>query len=261
MNKKIEEKYNMFTNVNEVFDANAATIETVPALSAQVGSFKTGYSQLDGMMQPLLLDPKGNAKAKALAKKDLSRIGGIVCAAIRSFANDQNDPVLFAKADYSPSALVEGRDVETQQTGQALYNLANGLAAELKSYGIGSTELDSLKAAADKFALLNPLVRKVKVDNKTLLAQLKANIKELNDLLRSKLDNSMMVMEFTKPELLQLYRNARRNYTLGVRHEQPEAKDGTNNTVSKAIAAPVEPASLSAALQDMGMMSGNGVGV
>lgn len=199
MNKKIQEKYSMFTNVKAVLDANADTIETVPALRAQVDAYKAGYSLLDGMMQPLQLDTKGNAKAKALAKESLSKIGAIVCAAIRSYASDQHDPVLFAKANYSPSALVEGRDVETQQTGQALYKLANGLAAELKSYGIGSNELDSLKTAADKFALLNPVVRKVRLDKKTQLAQLNAKVAELNDLLRTKLDNSMMVMELAKP--------------------------------------------------------------
>lgn len=50
--------------------------------------------------------------------------------------------------------------------GQALYKLANGLAAELKSYGISNNEMDSLKAAADKFALLNPEVRKVRLDKR-----------------------------------------------------------------------------------------------
>lgn len=66
----------------------------------------------------------------------------------------------------------------------------------------------------------------------------------------------MMVMELAKPEFLQQYRNARRNYALGVRHEQPEADtistddvaNDKTNTVAKTIPAPDETAKLYTAL-------------
>lgn len=261
MNKKILEKHNMFTNVNEVFNDNMGTIDTVPALKAQVTTFQTGYAMLDGMMQPLLLDTSGHAKAKAKAKRQLSKTGARVCGAMRSYAEDQGDPVLYAKANYSASDLVESRDLELQQIGQALHTLANGLAVELIPYGIGSAVLATLQADVDRFAALNPVVRQVKVDNKTQLALLKAKVKELNNLLRFKLDNGMVVMETIQLSFYDLYRNARRNYTLGVRHEQPVGEMAADVPSTAAKAAAMDTAELSAALQDVGAKNGNGVAV
>lgn len=264
MDKKILEKHNMFTNVNEVFNDNMSTINTVLALKAQVTTFQTGYAMLNGMMQPLLLDSTGHAKAKAKAKQQLSRTLARVCGAMRSYAEDEGDSVLFVKANYSPSELLLSRDLELQQIGQALYDLANGLSVELVPYGIGSAELAVLLADVYRFTELNPVVRQVKVDNKTQLALLKAKVKELNDLLRFKLDNSMLVMETIQFAFYELYRNARRNYTLGVRHEQPEMALAVDVPIAapKAVAAPPsESGKLSVALQDMGAMNGNGMAV
>ena len=222
MNKKIIEKYNMFTNVNTVFTDHAAAISKVSALDTQVAKFKTEYAMLAAPMQALELDSTGNAKAKKEAKAVLSRIGGIVCGAMKSYALDINDSVLLTKVDYSPSALLLKRDLELQNTGQALYDLSNGLAAQLSSYGIQETELNEMKAAVDRFTLLNPKVRAVKVDNKTLRKELFEKVEAVDFLLRTKLDNGMMVMEFTAPSFYELYRNVRRNYSDGVRHRKPE---------------------------------------
>lgn len=259
MNKKILEKHDMFTNVKEVFGAHMGTIDTVTALKAQVASFQADYSLLDGMMQPLLLDSKGHAKAKANAKEQLSKIGATVCGAIRSLAKDQNDPVLFAKANYSPSALLQSRSTELQQIGQALYDLANSHAAQLVPYGIDNATLEAFKAAVDKFAELSPKVREVRIDNKTLLAQLKAKIKDMNNLLRNKIDNSIVVMELISPEFFELYFNARRNYALGVRHQQnpKEATAAFDAAVNPATAPPAKADEFSAAPKHMEALNEN----
>ncbi len=237
MNKKIIEKYNMFTN-------NMTVLDGVPALKANVTKFQAGYATLSGPMEELSLDSKGNAKAKKTAKKALAVVGGCVCGALKAFANDTNDATLFAKVDYSTSALLKLRDLDLAKTGQALYDLANGLAPQLLSYGIKAAELDAMKLAVDNFKLLNPQVRAMRVNNKSLRAELMSQVEALDLLLRSTLDNGMMVMEFTNESLYGLYRNARRMYSEGVRHRQPEA------AATPAINAPEAP-DLSGALKDI----------
>jgi hypothetical protein len=223
MNKKIIEKYNMFTNVDAVFTSNMSAIDTVSALKAQVVNFQTGYAALSGPMEQLQLTSTGTTKAKQAAKQALAAVGGRLCGAMKACANDSKDPALFAKANYSPSALFNQRDLVLAKTGQALYDLANGLAPQLLAYGIKAAELDAMNAAVDKFKLLNPQVRAVKVDNKTLRSELFGQVEALDLLLRSTLDNAMMVMEFSYESFYSLYRNARRNYSDGVRHRKPEA--------------------------------------
>lgn len=89
------------------------------------------------------------------------------------------------------------------------------------------------------------------MDNKTLLQQLKAKIKELNNMLRFKIDNSMKVMQMKNPDFYLQYKNSRRNYSLGERHGQPEEMTAVQ---SKEAAEP-----LSAVLNDIQVASTNGL--
>lgn len=259
MNKKIIEKYNMFTNVDSVFADNAAIVDSVPALKAQVLAFHSSYVLLDPLIVQLQLDTKGYAKAKLMARLDLSAIGAGICGGVRSYAEDQGDSILHGKVNYSPSALKEMRDLELQKTGHAIYDLANGLAVALLPYGITSTELASLNNAVDKFTVFNPQVRSVKVEKKTILQQLFKRVADMNSMLRKKLDASMKVMQFSHPDFYDLYLNARRNYTLGVRHEQPETEGITEKLATPPPAVPTEIEALSAALENITAKNGNGV--
>jgi hypothetical protein len=259
LDKKIIEKYNMFTNVDAVFADHTTIVDAVPALKAQVLAFHNSYVLLDPLMEQLQLDTKGYAKAKLKARLNLSAIGASICGAIRSYAEDQGDPILITKAKYSPTALKEMRDLVLQQTGQAIYDMANGLAAALLPYGITSTELDSLRNAADKFTLFNPQVRDVKVERKTIRQHLFKRVADLNNMLRQKLDASMKVMQFNHSDFYDLYLNSRRNYTLGVRHEQPETEGITDKLATPPPAVPTDLEALSAALEDITAKNGNGV--
>ena len=99
------------------------------------------------------------------------------------------------------------------------------------------------------------------MDNKTLRQQLFEKVEEIDSLLRSKLDNSMLVMEFGQPNFFDLYRNARRNYSLGVRHEQSQDENerflvevGSNSQVNEASNQPIS-------FKDTPVMHGNGAAV
>ena len=261
MNKKIIAKHNMFTNVDQVFTENGAIVDRVPALKAQVVLFHNGFESLGTLMQPLQLSTTGNAKAKREAKERLSKIGATVCGAMRSYANDHDKPVVLSQADYSTSDLLKLRDLELQETGQALYLLANGMADELADYGIKADELNNMGTAVSNFAQLSPQVRKVKVDNKTLRKQLTEKVEEIDNMLRSKLDNGMLVMEFGQPAFFDLYRNARRNYSLGVRHEQPGAENERFMAEMESIAALNGASNPAVTFKDTPVMNGNGAAV
>lgn len=224
MDKKIIEKSNMFTNVDAVFTQYALAIDEVPALKAQVTIFKAGLMPIAQMMQLLSLDSKGNAAAKKAAEVLLAKRGARICGMMKSYAKDQQDLVLYAQVKYSASAFEKLRDLELQQAGQAIYDLANGLAAQLLDYGVKAADLTDLKNAVDNYTLLNPKVRQVKVDRKTTRQLLFKKVGEMNNLLRFKIDNGMKVMEFSEAAFYSLYVNARRNYSVGGRQQAPEAE-------------------------------------
>lgn len=246
MDKKLIEKSNMFTNVDAVFTQHALAIDEVPALRAQVTTFKAGLTPIAQMMQSLSLNSKGNAAAKKAAEVLLANRAARICGMVKSYAEDVQDLVLYAQVKYSPSAFGKLRDLELQQTGQAIYDLANGLAAQLLDYGVKVADLADLQDAVDNYALLNPRVREVKVDRKTTRQLLFKKVGEINKLLRFKIDNGMKVMQFSNAAFYSLYLNARRNYSEGVRHQTPEAE---------LLAEASEP--VSAEKQDMlqGMLS------
>ncbi|MCF8247230.1 MAG: hypothetical protein K9J37_14745 [Saprospiraceae bacterium] len=138
------------------------------------------------------------------------------------------------------------RNLELQETGQAIYDLANGKAAQLLDYGVKATDLNALSAAVDNYTLLNPKVREVKVDRKTIRELLFKQVGDVNNLLRQKIDNSMKMMAFSELSFFELYSNARRNYSDGIRHEQPKSKSAA--MVSKEAVAAYTTEALQAAI-------------
>jgi|GEM_PF-2354870 len=240
INKKIIEKYNMFTNVDNVLTDNLIIITMVPAILALRNVFRTSYLLVHDLYQVLVLKKTGNALAKQATEVALGKRAAAVCGSMKFYAQNENDLVLFEQVNYSPSALIKLRDLELQETSEALYNLANGLATELVPYGVKASDLTEFNNLVELYKVLNPKVRAVRVQGKTDLGLLWKRIEDLNNLLRVKMDNGMQVFQFSEPEFYDLYKNARRNYHLPTQPEaDPEmaAAKKQLNIIKKEVAA------------------------
>lgn len=231
INKKIIEKYNMFTNVDTVLTDNLAIIAMVPAFLAIRNQFRAEYLLVHDLYQLLVLKKSGNAKAKQETEKKLGIRAAATCGAMKFYAQNENDLVLYEQVKYSPTALTGMRDLELQQTSEALYTLANGLATELVPYNVTASDLTEFNNLVQLYKVLNPKVRAVRVQGKTDLALLWKRITDLNNMLRVKMDNGVQMFQFNEPGFYELYRNARRNYQLPTQHKS----DGDNPPVNKMV--------------------------
>ncbi|MBK9016989.1 MAG: hypothetical protein IPM82_24640 [Saprospiraceae bacterium] len=260
MDKKIIEKFNMFTNVDDVLTDNSIIVATIPAFQTLAGQFHTEVEAIATKMQPLLLDYTGDAKGKKKAKKELSVLLASICGAVKDHALAIDDQSLYAKANLSPSELKGMRDTELQEKSIGLYNLALGMAASLLPYNVTAASLTALNTAVLRFKEYNPKVRNQQVENKTNRALLYKDVWTLNTFVRLRMDNAASMFKVTHPEFYALYKNARRNYSEGVRHRQPEPPV---ELAAKTVVQPIESYDngVQKAMVDLMATTGNNVQV
>lgn len=242
LNKRITQKVNMFVNVSLVLVANQSIVDSVAAMKNLTTLFNDGLKTIETLMRSLLLDSTGIAKDKRSAKEDLATKLAAICGAMKAYASSRKNITLRTKADLSYSDLLRKRDTELQETAEALLALANANATALQDYLVTPADLTALTDAIKLFKEDNPKVRLNKVNTKTDRASLEEEVYKVNELLRTQMDNIVLMLSTSQRAFAELYDNARRNYIVSIRHEQPENGEAT--------VAP-EAQSLLAMLQEM----------
>lgn len=222
MNKVIDAKINMFDNVDYELQRNPTIVDTSPAFRVMTDFLHTELAEIRQLVQTLLLTTTGLAERKAKAKNEASLLLSCLCGAIRSYAATSNNDDLYRQADLSYTDLKETRDPEFPELADALYALAESVQPQLVDYGVTVQSMAGVLAAINLFKTYNVEPRAAKVTAKTNRYLLYKRVWSLNDYLVERMDNVVLMLRMTHPEFYELYHNARRNYTLGVRHEQPE---------------------------------------
>ncbi|MCB0521979.1 MAG: hypothetical protein H6577_05675 [Lewinellaceae bacterium] len=251
MDKRATAKINMFTQVDDVLTANQPIVDTSPAFQTMAAYLHDQTAILNTRAETLSLDIKGFTENKITAKQTLSELLVVICGGIKSYAKGNSDMGMYRQANFAYSTLMRKRDTELLQTANAVHNLASQYAAEIVGYNVTNADLLGLKAAIDKFKADNPKPRSLMINAKTERRELYRMVDDLNDYLRFRMDNVAATFRKSHPDFFKLYTNARRNYSEGIRHRQPEGGTGAVEaanplTATKAI---VEQPSTGALLQ------------
>lgn len=221
MDKKVTAKTNMFTQVENFLEENQTTVDAVPALKECKTHLNTGLDYIQLLMQQTSLKTTGNAKDKHNAKMDLCTKLFNMCEAAGAFAMKTNNMTLADKVNYSESRLAKIRSTDLAETAQALYNVAYEIKDDLVPWDVKQEDFTDLDAAIQKYAMFNPKPRASIISGKTKRSELREAVRDLNNYLRKEMDKTVGALRKTYPNLYELYMNARRNYSAGVRHRKP----------------------------------------
>lgn len=247
----------MFDTVIAICTGNLPIITKVPALQEDFTTFQTIVVEIKSLEKSLKANKESNAKQKKALKVLLCLRVSAICGALKSYGKKISDLSLRSQCDFSKSALITMRDNDLVSTASALLDIAQKHAAPLLDYNFTAEKLSNAQTTLTQFDAIKLDPRTNKVNNKTLLADIKNKVAQANALLDEQMDGAMKGLEDDEPLFFAAYENARRNYRSGIRHRQEEEEEGTPATALETAAQSIAVEQIAPVLELA--HSGNGV--
>src|ERR1035438_3772429 len=139
-NKKCN-KIVMALVLEDVCDANTTLLPQVPAFQEAYADAQTRVSNLQNLAQTQTQDTTGIALDKKHAREVMCQTALPIAGAIHAYATKNNSEELLAKSDCSLSDLLAGRDVQSAERCQNVFDLATANLTELADYGLTAAKL------------------------------------------------------------------------------------------------------------------------
>lgn len=198
-------------------------MQSIPALWNNFVAFKDKVEELHKMIQLQLRNITGITIDKKECRAKLINSLLRVSAMVKSYAANTNDLDLYATVNYTYSALRNMGGEVMYEAAMIVYKLAEVNAAELIPYGC---QLNTLADLADEIAKYKALVaapdEAIKM-RKTYTSYITKIDKQIRKMLKTGVDNGMVVLGSLKPDIYEKYKAVRRIYNRRGRGKDDEA--------------------------------------
>lgn len=185
----------------------------------------------------LACSQKQSARTGFTAQKEQARTAMLqtaftVCSALKAFASVNDDPKLFAQADFSRSDLARGREADVINRCQSILVLgqeqADALAAK---YNVSANDLKALKASLATFGNVQSKPRQSRASVASATSELKGLFDELDTVLNHQIDPLLEKFRFANAAFFSAYQTARSIVDNAASHA---TKDETPAPLAKA---------------------------
>jgi hypothetical protein len=177
----------------------------------------------------------GSSAEKKAAKETLTNLAFAVCSGLKAFASATSNRKLAAQADFSHSDLTRGREADLVNRCQSILALgtenADALAAK---FNVTATDLKALKAAFAEFTELQPTPRQSRAASAAATADLEKLFAQLDEALKSRLDQLMVKFQRSNPAFYNEYQTARFIVSDSAPRETKAAKEDDSVAMLKA---------------------------
>lgn len=228
-----ENKLSMFEATNAVMDANSAIWTPVDAVSDISIKVKSIITDIQDLRQIQELDTKGITVNKTVVRDELITATLKLINGISAYASITENYTLLGEVKYTPSQLKTARDTIFYDIAVLIQSKAAPLETELAKYLIKTDDITGQQALISQYTEALPEKRVAVVTSKTSTTDLKIKFKEMDVLLKEKLDRLILIFEATNPDFVKQYFNARIIIDLGKRHT-------TNKTIISGLVTDFE---------------------
>jgi len=209
MNKRQYNKMAMYDVVILECDKNIALISTIIVLLGRYNDYKGRVAALKTLMAEGVLSLKGASVGKKEYRILLARTGSDYAAIIRSYADDTHNYELLEKMQISETNILYDRDEKVVPYCIDIYNAGITNLAALTPYNITGTMLADFSASITAYEMLNQKPGLVRVERKTLNANIDQTMTEIDDILNKHIDNQMRSFRLAQPDFFTNFTNAR----------------------------------------------------
>ncbi len=209
MNAKQEAKFTMFRAVEQHCDDNPAAVAAVTAFQTAVTDFKSVTAQIGDKTQLSDAPIAGVAEAKSNQKKVLIDLSADMAGLVSAFASVAGDDTLREQVNFTKSKLLQTRDDELGPRCQNIHDRAAENMPAVKDYGVSDAKLAALQDAIDAFEAASPKPRVAISVRKTYRADLKALLKQGDDILDERMDKIVSALRADFPDFVKTYASVR----------------------------------------------------
>ena len=209
MEKHAQNKLKMYKLVVKTCTENPAAIGGVGSLQAVLDALTQKVEDLELLaaeQAAVTLGIKEEKNKHRLAT--LAKLEGIA-GALKALATATGDHVLKTKIAFTPSRLRTGSSLNTLLIIDRVIAAATTHSAQLQTSGIVPADIAELQLLRDGLDAQFLAVRNVIAERKTKTNDVRALIREIDQLLKGQLDNLLLVVRTTNPTFFDRYQAAR----------------------------------------------------
>ena len=215
MNAQQINKRNMFFATTHLLDNNRSLFEHMAQLAAAHQELKVKVSLIDQHRQVQVVINSGLTRNKVTLREELTTLLLRISAALTAHAATSNDQALQARVEYTLSELKKSSDRIVGDIAVQVNGLAATAGAALQTWFVSPEELAQFDRLTNEFISVLPLRRVATNVSKASTSDISEVFREIDALLKNKLDLLIKPFKFTAPTFYKEYRNARTlvNYT------------------------------------------------
>jgi len=218
MTTKQFNKLTMYLAVAGICDASKAVWQTLQAFADSFTDLKTHVTNIQTFAQSQTQDTSGIAQDKQAARQAMCDLALPIANAVHAYAVKTKNNTLAASVDFSMADLIGGRDVQSRDLCQNIYNTANTNLANLASYGLTAAKLTALTNAIAAYNLVISAPRDTRAQGKTVTTNLQAEFDAADEALGLMDD---LLGQISDAKFVADYNNARTIVDTAASHASP----------------------------------------
>ena len=232
MNRRHMNKFAMYKAVKDYLEANGGSWSGMPAFENAYTQFIEKLSQLERYAFKQSTAVMGITDTVHQKRAEVASRTSEIAGAILAYAADEGNLELERFADVSMSKVKHTPILTGIQNVERIITAAEEYLAELEDYGVDQEKIDILKALRDELVVLTITPRKAILSRKSATQSIERVVREIDGILRRKMDKLALSLRSTAPQFYVDYQNARFVVDYGTRQNQQNTNqndgDGDN---------------------------------
>jgi len=210
MTKREEAKLSMYRTVQQFCNNNLTIINTNAAFVAVLALISAKLATLINSETAARKQTKGVAKDKGAQRLNLCLNAFDIAAIVFAYASETNNLTLQQLVNFTFTDLEKTKDELLVPTCNNIKKAASDNLAALATYGITAATLTAFQNNIDLYSGAVPKPRLAKTAKSTSTKNVKATIKEIDSLFKTRMDKLAGSFRTTAPNFLTEYKEARK---------------------------------------------------
>lgn len=206
--------------VEGICDANTTILSTVPAFASAYADTQSHVTNIQTLWQAQAQNTSGIGEDKRQARLAMCNIALVIAGAVHAYATKTKNNELLNRMNFSLSDLMAGRDVQSAERCQNVYDTANTNLTALADYGVTADKLTLLKAAIAAYNLLITKPRETRAQHKTTTGNIQTEFDLLGEALGI-MDDLIPQFSPASQKFVDDYNNARTIVDTAASHASP----------------------------------------
>jgi hypothetical protein len=214
MTLKQTEKINMYLGLDPFLDKTINTWQIVGIIPTIVSKFKSKLLLLDAdatLQKELTLGYALNKRNKRIS---MANAAYRIKNGLQTFASETENEILYMKVNLSLTSLIEGSAISSRSRCQMIHDEAALVIDQLGPYAVLESDLIELQEKIEMFNEIISDPKSIKGLRKATNERIRQRIKEIDVILKTKMDKAAAILSNTAPEWVENYFTERRIYRL-----------------------------------------------